>query len=300
MIVAPVRVVQGASAILTFQSVDADGEPTTTDPGTVTVGVVRADGTVVAAPGQATTGTAGSRSYTLPATATALLDRLTVTWTASGVAIATTPVDVVGNVYATTADIRNAQMSLGDSIDYPTATLIQARGEVETMVERACGAALSFVPRFDTATMFHDGQKMLKLPHYFLRRIRWAKYWYTTSTSTDVTAGLLTGIQPNEAGLAILYDASYSWPTGRLVVGYEHGLDAPPPDLKRAAIIAVRRNSNQSRSAIDPRAMSYTMANGEVQRFATPALGPWVTGIPEVDEVLKWWRDRYPTAAAVT
>lgn len=297
MFAAPVRAVIGAPVTVTFTSVDSNGEPSATDPGTVTVGVVRADGTTVVAPGAATVGTGATRTYTLSATHTANLDQLTVTWTASATVIGTTVVDVVGNVFATLAEIRSVASTLADVGENSDAVLLRVRGEVESMVERACGAGLSFVPRFDTATMYHRGQKMLKVPHYFLRRIRWARYWYDSATSTDVTPSLLTGIQPNDAGLALLYDATYSWPTGRLVVGYEHGMDAPPPDLKRQVIAAVRRATNQSRSAVDSRAMSFTSPTGETQRFPTPGLGPWVTGVPEIDEVLRWYSDRYPLTA---
>jgi hypothetical protein len=189
--------------------------------------------------------------------------------------------------------------SLADVGKYSNAVLRDARLEVETMFQRGIGDSLSFVPRFDVATMYHRGQRMLKVPHYFLRRVRWARYWYDEATSTDVTESLLTGIQPNEAGLAVLYDATESWPTGRLVVGYEHGMDAPPVDVKRQAITAIRRQANQANTGTDSRAISYTTPSGEVQRFPTPGLGPWTTGLPEVDEVLRWYRERYPVSAAV-
>lgn len=292
MIVAPVRAVIGAPVTLTFTSVDSDGEPSDVDPGVVTVGVEKADGTVLVAAGTATTGSGATRSYTLPATSE--LDRLTVTWTASAVAIGTTTVDVVGGVFATLAEIRAIAPTLGDTSTDTDVALLRVRAEVEAMIDRAAGGALSFVPRFATATMWHGGQKMLQLPHYFLRRIRWARYWYDTADPTDVESSLLTGIQPNDAGLALLYDASEAWPTGRVVVGYEHGLDAPPLDVKRQAVAAIRRGVSQSRSAVDSRAMSYTSPTGETQRFPTPGLGPWVTGVPEIDEVLRWYADHYP------
>jgi RNase H-fold protein (predicted Holliday junction resolvase) len=290
---APVRAIQGAPVTVTFTSLDSTGEPSAVDPGTVTVGVTAADGSTVVAGGAATAGTGATRTYTLSATHTANLDRLTVTWTSSAVTIGTTVVDVVGAVYATTAEIRAAIPTLADEAANPTATLVQARLEVEAMFERAIGDVLSFVPRFDTATMWHRGQRMLQLPHFFLRRVRWARYWYDEADYTEVEPTLLTGIQANEAGLALLYDDTESWPVGRLVVGYEHGMDGPPPDVKRQAIAAVRRQVHQARSAVDPRAVSQTMANGEVQRFPTPGLGPWVTGVPEVDEVIQWYKDAY-------
>jgi hypothetical protein len=148
------------------------------------------------------------------------------------VAVGTTTVDVVGNVFANLADIRGTAVMLADTVKYPDAALIRARTEVEAMFERAIGNVLSFVPRFDTATMWHRGQKMLRM-------------------------------------------------------------DAPPPDVKRQAIAAVRRQANLAFSAVDPRAFSMTSPGGEIQRFPTPGLGPWVTGIPEIDEVIQSYRAQY-------
>jgi hypothetical protein len=55
MMQTPARVVQGAPITVTYQAVDADGEPSSTDPGTVTVSITRADGTSIVT-GAATTG----------------------------------------------------------------------------------------------------------------------------------------------------------------------------------------------------------------------------------------------------
>jgi hypothetical protein len=70
-------------------------------------------------------------------------------------------------------------------------------------------------------------------------------------------------------------------------VGVEHGRDYPPDDLKRAAVTAIRHQASQGRSGLDARAMSFQPIDGGNVVLATPGLGPWVTGIPAVDEVLK-------------
>src|SRR4051812_23143620 len=111
------RAVRGAPATLRFSPVNSDGEPSTTDPGTVTVGAVRADGTVLVAPGTATTTVGVDRTSTLPAVDTALLDEITVTWTAGGVTIGTTTVVVVGGVLTTIAEVRAIEDSTADVTD---------------------------------------------------------------------------------------------------------------------------------------------------------------------------------------
>lgn len=291
MIGTPLRCVQGAPITVTFTPVDADGEPSAGDPGIVTVGVVRADGTAVVDPGTATTTVGVTRTFTLTATHTANLDRLVVTWTAAAV-IGRTAVDIVGAVYLSTAEIRDLVPSLSNEQTNPAADLIRARHEVEGMVERACGHVLSFVPRFSVATVNHWGNASLRLPHYFVRRVRWLKYGSSDGTLLDFDPVALALVGADESGMVGIN--SGTWPTGRLLVGYEHGTDAPDAEMRRAAALAIRRQVNQSRSGVDPRAISHSIPGGEIQRFPTPGLGPWTTGVPEIDEVLAWWRSHYP------
>jgi hypothetical protein len=153
MMQTPARVVQGAPITVTYQAVDADGEPSsTTDPGTVTVSITRADGTSIvtgaATTGAATTGTDSTRSYTISAAYTGTLDRLAVTWSAGGSVIGTTTVDVVGGVFITVAEIRTLEDSLSDPGQYLPDTLIRARRQIESLITRACGDVVAFVPTF--------------------------------------------------------------------------------------------------------------------------------------------------------
>ena len=133
------RVVAGAPVTVRFTPYDADGEPGGVDPGTVTVDVIRSDGTVLVT-AAATTGTGTDpRTYDLAATHTRLLDHLTVLWEVAGVAVHETTVDVVGGHLAILAEIRGTEPSLADTSVDRDAGLLQARAEVEDMFERACG-----------------------------------------------------------------------------------------------------------------------------------------------------------------
>lgn len=285
------RCVAGAPITVSFLAFDADGEPSGADPGTVTVGVVNAEGDTVVSAGTATAGSGtAARTYTITAANTATLDQLTVTWTASGATVYSTLVDVVGGVYATVAEIRGVEDSLGSIPDDPTATIIRCRGEVEKIVERACGHVLAFVPRFATATVKHYRGEFV-LPHYNVRRVRWVRYTDSSGTSQEVD--ITGGVRLAGGTACILAGVSTTLP---LTVGYEHGFPAPPDDVKRAAIAAIRRQVNLAKSQIDSRAMSWQGPAGEFLRFPTPGLGPWVTGVPEIDEVLADYAKRYPVA----
>lgn len=289
MIAASYRVVASAPATIRWQPVDQDGEPVTAT-GTPTVTVTRADGTVVIP----TIGiVAGAVEAGLTSAQTATLDRLTFVWSLDAVVRGMSTVEVVGGVFLTVAEARQYEPSIADLARYSDAAVRRARGEVESMFDRACGHVVSFVPRFSSLLASRSpGTAAVVVPHYFPRAVRWARYLSGVAwTTVDITGGVTIsdGLLSLRAG---------GWPYGPLEVGYEHGLDGPPLDVKRAAAAAIRRQLNLDKSAVDSRAISYQVMGGEVQRFPTPGLGPWVTGIPEVDEVLKSYRQQYPTMVA--
>jgi hypothetical protein len=265
------RIVAGAPATLTWQGIDSNGEPA--DPGTVTVGVVRADGTVLIAPLTATTGSGDDpRAVALTAAQTANLDVLTATWTVSGTVVATTQHEIVGGVYMTTAEIRAAEPTLADEARHPTAALIAARDRTERAWEAECGRA--FVPRFRVATARRG-----VLPDFDIRAIR---------SVSDTDGNTLS--YSHTAGSRVLDDLF----TSPAVVAYEYGWDAPPGDLLEKFARTVRLALNASSSPIDGRAMSFTSPTGETQRFPTPGLGPWIYGIPDVDQVIMRHRVNVP------
>lgn len=290
MILPPVadqRIVAATAATLTWQGVDADGE--NVDPGTVTIGVVRSDGTEVVAAGTATTGSGtAARTRTLTVAQTANLDRLTATWKVGADTVATTVVDVVGGVYVPISEVRATEPALGNAATDQLTRLKVVRSIVETMFESATNRA--FVPRFNTVRLDGTGTPTLVLPHPELRRVSWARVYSDATTYTSLTAGELAAIPADRAGLAVRTDAN-TWPTGvrNIEIGYEYGLDLPPPDIRQAAILAIRSQANTFRSGIPDRAISWQPAEGGNVVLATPGLGIWVTGIPAVDETLKRW-----------
>src|ERR1051326_666530 len=137
----PVRV----SAGLSFQYVDGTGAKA--NPGTVTVGVTKADGTVVVAAGAATTGTGPAPGvYTLAAASNQSLELLTASWRLTDGTVFTTLVEVVGGFYFTIDDARSSDPPLADTGKYPDADIDERRREVEEEIEDICDR--SFVPRY--------------------------------------------------------------------------------------------------------------------------------------------------------
>jgi len=69
-------------------------------------------------------------------------------------------------------------------------------------------------------------------------------------------------------------------------IGYEHGMDRPPPDLLDAFMVRMRHRLNLPASGIPDRATSIQTEQGGIMSLSTPGLRGAVTGIPTVDVVL--------------
>lgn len=266
------RVLRGTSATISVTWLDSEGSAASA-PGPVTVGVTRADGSEVVAPGTATTAGPGVGQYTFTLTAaqTALLDELSAVWSAGG-STRTTTIEVVGGYYFSVAEARSTDASLADPARYPTAEVVAARTEVEEEFERIC--AVSFVPRFRRAEV-----RGRLLPDPLIRTLRSVTVGNVAYTTDQVAA-----VAADRAGVVRL-------PSGA-VVGYEHGWDAPPADLRRAAITRLRSRLNAAKSAIPDRAASFTVAEGGTYRLNTA--GENKTGIDDIDAVLAGYHHRYP------
>lgn len=277
------RILRSTAATLSWQPLDPDGEVATSSPGTVTVGVVSSDGSTVVTAGTATSGTdAEPRTLALTAAQTATLDVLTATWKVGSTTVATTYHDIVGGFYCSTADVRGREPSLADQSRDETTSLVAVRNEIECMIESACGGA-SFVPRFSTVSRDVRAAHVVTLPMPWLRAVGWLRIWTDNESYSALPTGDCAAIPTSEAGLVHL-----PYPvTGRVELGCEHGMDAPPLDLRRAAITAIRSGQHATRSGVPDRATSMQLPDGGSVTLATPGVGRWHTGIPAVDEVLR-------------
>lgn len=250
------RIVRATAATLSFQGVDSDGEPT--NPGTVTIGVVDAAGTEVVAPGTATTGIGDSpRTFDLSASQTAELGLFTATWTAGGVAVGTTVAEVVGGVYATTAELLELNQGLSDQTftnDDRKAWLIARRPAAELQIEEWCKRA--FVPRFCVERLHGTGGQALPLSWANLRTVEWVRV-HSGTTYTEFTADEVASIGPNVSGVAIRGDGG-CWPFGKnnIEVAYTHGLDRAPRDVKEALAAVILQRAYAPTAGIDSRATS--------------------------------------------
>ena len=280
------RVLRTAAAVLEHTFVV--GETATDSSTTVTVVVTDAVGATLAS-GTATQ--AGTGRYTFPLPGQAQLQLLTVSWSATIAGAAVTETDlceIVGGFFFTLAEGRASDPSLSDTTKYPTSAIERARLEVERECEQICDRA--FVPRYARLIADGTGESDLVLAHpdpdrtmahvRTIRSVRMAPR--ADQPFTAFSAAELAALQvASDATLRRTDGALFTRGFGNVIVELEYGLDAPPPDLVRAAYVALRARLHIPKSSIPDRASSFTSAEGGTYRLDMP--GAYKTGIPPVD-----------------
>lgn len=266
-----------------------DEDPTDSST-TVTYAVVDATGAAVV-DGDAVLDEAGTGTYSFVLPAQAALAALTVTWTgtvAGSATVQTTGAEIVGGTFFTLAQGRNSDAALADVEDYTLDDLAAARLEVEYECEHICDRA--FVPRYDRVVLDGSGGRELLLKLSMPDRSAAEVRTIRSVSMADSPDGTFTAFTAGElADLAVTADGTLvrtggdAFTEGRrnVVVELEYGLDRPPPDLVRQALVRFRTALNTHRSGVPDRASSFTMAEGGTFRLDMP--GPFKTGVPTVD-----------------
>jgi hypothetical protein len=253
------------------------------DPGTVTIGITKADGTVLVAGGTATSGTGTSpRTFNLTTTHTANLDRLQVTWTSSLKGTLISYVEVVGGFLFGLAEIRGVT-PINDTVSYLTADIADTRTAVEQAIEQACGVA--FVPRYAFERYSGDGSTSLLLRRPLPSSVRSA-----TIGGTALSAPQLADLTMATSGA--IYSTLTTWTLGQnnIVVGYEHGFQDPPAEIRRAAVMLAKVWLVGRRNPIDDRAVTFNAgADGGTYSLAVPGRNGSSFGHPDIDVAV----DRY-------
>lgn len=281
------RIRQSVAATLQVVFTDELGVPSAR-PGGVTVGVTRANGDVVIAPGTAAaTAATGVFTKALTALQTAQLDTLTATWrdVTGGVDFITTH-RVVGGFMFTIAEARAYDDVLNDSAKLPNAVLAARRDEVEDEAEWICDR--SFVPAYDRVTVDGDGTAMLHCGRHDLRRIRAIRLYSAGLDAgyVDLSAAQLSSIGLLPGGVIRRTDGGiFDFGVSNVIVDLEYGLNAPDNTMAVAAIQRLKSRCEMPNSgAVPERSRSWTdPANGTTYEFTGP--DAYRTGVDRVDSV---------------
>jgi hypothetical protein len=229
------------------------------EPGTVTIGITAADGSVVVAPGTAVTaGGTGVRTFNLTTAHMALLDILRVTWTSTLKGTLQSYVEVVGGFLCSLGDIG------AEFPDADVAERARVRMAAEQRLESECGQA--FVPRYayERNRRVRNGRARLGWPN--IRAIRSVDVdGYEYGSAVDV---LTFG------GSEMLAVGSGSYAT----VGYEHGQDYADERVRSAVVLAAREMFSTSaggyvvRREADGQAVTYASPSSNGGGFLDPGL----------------------------
>lgn len=279
------RIPAGVPGPLTLAVLDTAEAPV--DVGVVTVTVRRADGTTASTGPASGAGTA-ARTYTLPAQSQ--LTTLTASWV-STVGTWTTRHDIVGGRYFTLAEARASHDELAAGAGWSDADILAKRDSVEVEVEQLTG--LRFCRAGGRIVVDGGGRTVLTVPVRYVRRI--AAVSLSTPggatlalTDAQLAAIALDDVDPPRGADGLLHRVDRAlWPVGRrnVTIDLEYGYDAPPPDLKDAALRLLYWRLHQRNTEILDRVDRFD-ASGGIYRFGTSP-DQWRTGLHEtVDAII--------------
>lgn len=270
------RIAQGLSATLshTFFS---DGTPTNPSPDAATVTITRDDGTTVVTDATVTNTGVGMVTFTLTPAQTALLDVLTVSWTASFGGQSQTfksRVEVAGGFLFTIAELRAESTQLASTTNYPTSKVTSMRTTVESALESRLGYAL--VPRY-TREKISGTRHILGKP--YVRALR-----SVITNGAAIAAPELAALTYSDVVLA-----GYANGT----VAYEHGRDNDDPEAGQAALMLAKAWIISG--PVDDRALGFANESGGSFGLDTPGRNGSFFGLPAVNEWVGY--NRLPSVA---
>jgi len=261
---------------------------TQVDKGTVTIGIVDLDGTVIVAAGTATTrnGSGATTTYTFSLAVQADANELDVTWTrVSPVEAVVDRVHIIGGRLFTESELRaHYNSDLGDDTVYTDALLAEARDRITVEFEDICNVA--FVPTYRRETIPGNGGRILELDRPFISQVLAATIGTTSQTVADITP---------DSTLAWVYHTTSFWNDAtrsdplNVTISYVHGHPTVPPDIKRAAMVLARMQllKDVTGQGVPEIASSFTDPTGQYTSFgANDMTGRWY-GIPVVDATLR-------------
>lgn len=233
--------------------------------------------------------------YTYPMAGQPQLTLLDVAWagTVAGAdRVEHDQVEICGGFLFSLREGRASDPSLKDPVKYTLADLRRARTEVEQECEWICLQA--WVPRYRRAVLDGTGTTDVQLPDggdevragVLLRGVRTIRSAAVAPRAgqpfVPLTPAQLAALVIRPDGVLRRTDGGV-WTAGdsNIVLEYEYGSDAPPADLKRAALTRFRDRLQFDKKQVPDRAVSFTITDLGTYRLSLP--DAFRTGLPEVD-----------------
>lgn len=272
----------------------SDGALLTGTPTSLAIDIVDEAGTAIVTAGTPTwDGTNKRLTFALTTVQNPRPRVLRATWqfTTGGNAYAMEAVhEAVGELLFSEAEARAYdKAALASTTTYPADTLLRTRDQVHDAFEDIVGAGLGARGVREVAD--GSGKTTMMLERTAVQRVR-SVSTRSGATWTAFSSDELADIVVDPWG-PIERETRGAFPSGRrnVAVEYEHGLSPIPLDLRQAGL-RLTRNLLVS-SNLSDRALAETNQLGTF-RIAVAGLreGAWF-GIPPVDSVLQFYRDRY-------
>ena len=269
------------------------GETATDADGSVTIGITDAAGDTVVPSGTSTT-SAGSGVYTYVLQAQSDLKKVTVTWSGTwgGTAMEfTTTSEVVGNFYATPAEVRAMDLIENEASTFPAADLVGAINYATAVIEDYCGA--SFVQRYQRDVLNGTDSQSIRVTQLFPETLLSASIDGTALTADEITDTALF-----QDGTMTRKDSTwtYTQPGNKVTIEYEYGLAATAPeDIRWAARTLARYHLLEQVSRIPDRATSINSEFGQIVLSQPGGLNR-PTPLNDVNVILNRHRHRAPVA----
>ena len=255
---------------------------TATDVGTVTIGIVDADGTVIVAPLTAVTDNSdGTYDYSL-AIQTQVAS-LSVTWTNDDGQALTDIVEIVGGWVFTEAELRAFHGADITAAKFTDAEIDEVRDAITEEFETICGVA--FIPRYRREVLKGTGTTELGVARAKVQSVLACTISGTTVTATNFTGDPLIPVVHRTNG-------TFSRPTStnpvNVTISYRHGHPSVPPAIKRAALIVAhsRLVADVKGQGVPANASSWTDPSGTYQSFGPSAKSHRWYGMADVDIAL--------------
>lgn len=230
------------------------GDGTVIDAGTVTIGIVDANGDTVVASGTATTktGSSNTTTYTYALAAQSEPNRLKVTWTRSDTSVPLVDwIEVFGSQLFTEADARGYQISgaqapLSSASAYSDATIANTRLKIQDQFEKK--TARSFVRRYARVVMRGSGGTYL-YPRDGRPRDSTGRALAGDGYGKDIVRVISATVNGSaldtadivvDGGCLILTAGTWSYPSStdplNVTVEYEYGIDPPDSEAHEMAL----------------------------------------------------------------
>jgi len=266
--------------------------------GSVSVSITREDGSAVQSGTAA--GPDASNAYSFTFQGSDVLDRLSVSWTATvggdAIVLDQDTIEIVGGFFFSLGEARAIDTVFANTTRYPTADVIDVRVQTEDECEAICRQA--FVPRFEREVL--DGNprdRHLRLKWPYLRKVRALSVNGVAWDSTKVAAigkDRLGVVRPGVNWWWFFggeFGSYWPWGVGNIVIEYEHGWDRPPTDIVRGAKLRWKSLMFERKSKSPLPERTERLQTSEVGVVSLAVESQWSTGIPSTDACYA----RYPS-----